>query len=90
MGSKYVVIENIVEKNSHNKTKYNRVKIIDVPQTEMSIRTLVNLGSVGPGQGYKRCNCTQGCQTARCKCFRGKFLCNSACHCIVFQVIFVN
>ena len=33
------VIENILERNSLNKTKYN--KIIDVPQTETLIRTLI-------------------------------------------------
>ena len=57
VGTKYGVIENILERNSLNKTKYNRLKIINVPQTKTSIRTLVNFGSVGNGQGYKRCNC---------------------------------
>jgi len=39
--TKYGVIGNILEKNCLNKTKYNRLKIIDVPQTETSIKTLV-------------------------------------------------
>ena len=43
MGTKHGVIENTLERNSLNKTKYNRLKIIDVPQTEKSIRTLINL-----------------------------------------------
>ena len=39
--TKYSVIENALEKNSLNKTKYNALKIIYVPQTETWIRTLV-------------------------------------------------
>jgi len=46
VGTKYGLLDNILNRNSLNKTKYNRLKIIDVPQTETSIRTLANLGSV--------------------------------------------
>ena len=47
---------NILEKNSLNKTKNNRLNITYFPQIVMLIRTLVNLGSVGTDQGYKCAN----------------------------------
>lgn len=81
VGTKHGIIQNWLERNSLAITKYNNLSVKDVPvNIEASIRELVRLGSVGTGQGYKRCSCKKDCKTARCKCFKNGFICNSACH----------
>ena len=52
--------------------------------TEVSLRTAVQLESRCGGQGFQKCNCAgtgnKKCQTNKCKCFKAKLKCNSRCH----------
>lgn len=81
IGTKHGIIQNWLERNSLATTKYAKLSVNDVPLSkETSVRELVRLGSVGTGQGYKRCTCKKDCKSARCKCFKNGFVCNSACH----------
>lgn len=80
IGTKHGIVNNWLERNSLQATKYKNLKLCDVPNQETNVRTLVRKGSVGSGQGYKRCNCTKICRSNRCKCFKNNVLCNSACH----------
>ena len=47
--------------------------------TNYSLRELVRLGSVGIGQGYRRCSCRTRCTSNRCRSKKGNVMCNSAC-----------
>ncbi|KAI1725921.1 hypothetical protein DdX_02608 [Ditylenchus destructor] len=51
-----------------------------VPDKEISLRTAVGADSLSGGQGYKHCNCLQGCKTGKCNCRSHGRLCNSRCH----------
>jgi len=56
------------------------IKIADVPDKNISLRKAVAELSLGGGQGFLRCDCTTHCKTARCKCRKEGFECNSRCH----------
>lgn len=61
----------------------------DVSQeTEVGLRTAVQLESKNGGQGFVKCNCagSNRCVSNRCKCFKAKVKCNSRCHaCLACQ-----
>nr|CAH7758792.1 unnamed protein product [Callosobruchus chinensis] len=80
VGTKHGIVDTWLERNSLQSTKFKKLKLNDVPNYETNIRTLVRKGSVGFGQGYKRCNCSRMCNSKRCKCVKTNYLCNSACH----------
>jgi len=62
-------------------TKYHSLSVSDVTtNVEFSLRELVRLGSVGTGQGYRRCSCRQKCSTKCCTCFKNGYVCDSICH----------
>lgn len=53
----------------------------DVSSKEINLREAVAAeSSSGLLQGYFHCNCTQKCNSNRCKCLKLKRLCNSRCH----------
>ena len=51
----------------------------DVPEKTVSLRTAARAESMGDGQGYKRCYCTQGCKPTKCGCMKANLKCNSKC-----------
>jgi len=69
-----------LERNALEASKCKILAVSDVPDVEHSVRELVRLGSVGKGQGYRRCNCRQKCLSGRCSCKKAGLFCNSACH----------
>ena len=48
----------------------------------LSLREVVSKLSVGTGQGYVKCSCTNNakCSTQRCSCKKAKIACSSKCH----------
>jgi hypothetical protein len=81
IGTKHGVVESLMERNAFDVSKYHGIKVKDVRlDLVTSVRNLVRLGSVGNGQGYRRCACSQNCLTKRCKCYKEGYECNSACH----------
>ena len=64
-----------LERNSIAATKYHSLKASDVTtNAEFALPELVRLGSVGTGQGYRRCSCHQKCSTKRCTCFKNGYM----------------
>ena len=54
------------------------LKICDVPNIEIALRTAV--GKTSGGQGYIKCSCKANCSTLRCSCNKQNMKCNSKCH----------
>ena len=54
------------------------LKICDVPNIEIALRTAV--GKTSGGQGYIKCSCKANCSTLRCSCNKRNMKCNSKCH----------
>ncbi|CAG4991245.1 unnamed protein product [Parnassius apollo] len=52
----------------------------NVPSTEIALRSVANLKSIGTGQGFKKCLCKKNCSIARCMCYKNKLLRTSKCH----------
>ena len=48
----------------------------------LSLREAVSKLSIGTGQGYVKCGCTNNakCSTQRCSCRQAKIACSSKCH----------
>lgn len=70
-----------LERNSLSATKCCSLKTEDIQkENEFSLRELVRLGSVGTGQGYRRCTCRTNCTSKKCTCKKNGMMCNSACH----------
>ena len=71
-------------------TKYSRNQFDLCPQrllneTDVNTDCAITLrqalrSTASGGQGFFHCDCSKQCQTNRCKCFKGKKLCNSRCH----------
>jgi hypothetical protein len=80
IGTKAGVLSGVFARNQLEMTKFNKIACDMIPSQKMSIRTAVRLLSVGEGQGKLKCSCQKGCLKNRCKCFKNKRDCNSACH----------
>ena len=80
IGTKGGMINNWLERNCFEVTKFRGLQDKDIPKDEFSLREIVRKLSVGNGQGYKKCTCKGNCTTLKCKCFKCDFKCNSACH----------
>ena len=57
IGTKEGIIEQWLERNCFEVTKFKGIRAADVPSETHSIRSIVRFLSVGSGQGYQRCNC---------------------------------
>ncbi|XP_060848121.1 uncharacterized protein LOC132927584 [Rhopalosiphum padi] len=68
IGTKEGIISTRLERNSMEATKYCSLTTADVQQNEYSLQKLVRLGSVGTGQGYRRCTCRTNCTSKKCTC----------------------
>ena len=80
IGTKAGVLSGVFARNQIELTKFNKITCNMIPSDELSIRTAVRLLSVGEGQGMVKCSCKTGCLKIRCKCFKNKRDCTSACH----------
>lgn len=80
IGTKGGIIENWLERNCFERTRFTGLTEKNVPNNVLSIREIVRVLSVGTGQGYKRCLCKSKCENNRCTCYKNKMKCNSACH----------
>lgn len=56
------------------------LKLEDIPTNVISLRSVASAQSLGDGQGFTRCHCTQKCRSKRCLCVKKGLLCNSKCH----------
>jgi hypothetical protein len=54
--------------------------VLDVPDSELSLRAVASKLSMSGGQGFFHCNCKNSSWTSRCKCRKFKVLCDSRCH----------
>ena len=82
IATKEGVLSTWLERNSLAATKYCSLTTADVQnlKNEYTLRELVRLGSVGTGQGYRRCTCRTNCTSKKCTCKKNDMMCNSACH----------
>lgn len=80
IGTRAGIIETYLERNSFEVVNFKGLRISDVPQKELSLRTIVKEMSIGVGQGFRKCSCKTNCATNKCCCFKDNFKCNSACH----------
>ena len=81
IGTGVGILKDRLERNAFERLEYKGLKIEDVPTDKIyTLRETVRNDSVGHGQGYVKCSCTQKCDTLRCKCKKEKRICNSACH----------
>lgn len=55
--------------------------ILEVPNSELSLRAFATEQSLGTGQDFQKCSCIKHCNIHRyrCTCAKKK-LCNSKCH----------
>lgn len=51
------MINNWLERNCFEVTKFRGLQDKDIPKDEFSLREIVRKLSVGNGQGYKKCTC---------------------------------
>lgn len=80
IGTRAGIIETYLERNSFEVVSFKGLRVSDVPQKELSLRTIVKEMSVGVGQGFRKCSCKTNCATNKCRCFKDSLKCNSACH----------
>lgn len=81
VGTRDGVLNTWFERNQVAATRFKSISIDDIRSEDVySLRELVRLGSVGTGQGYRRCSCRGDCDSKRCKCQKDEMICNSACH----------
>lgn len=80
VGTKHGILDHQLERNALDVTKLKSVTTADVPDIPLSLREMVKKDSVGSGQGFRRCMCTQNCRTNRCSCVKNNIICSSSCH----------
>ncbi|KAL4148815.1 hypothetical protein QTP88_002966 [Uroleucon formosanum] len=78
IATKEGILSTWLERISLTATKYCSLTTADVQHSKMNI--LVRLGSVGTGQGYRRCTCRTNCTSKKCTCKKNDMMRNSVCH----------
>ncbi|KAI1697634.1 hypothetical protein DdX_18381 [Ditylenchus destructor] len=80
IGTDHGILSQQYSRNQIEPSSSQFVSKENVPDKEISLRTAVGADSLSGGQGYKHCNCLQGCKTGKCNCRSLGRLCNSRCH----------
>ncbi|KAJ1521398.1 hypothetical protein ONE63_003073 [Megalurothrips usitatus] len=80
VGNRDGTMNRLVARNQIALTKEKFIRVEEVPDTEMPLRTLSTAASHSGGQGYQRCSCKTGCTHRRCACLSKKEKCKSHCH----------
>ena len=80
IGTRGGIIKDWLHRNCFELLKYKNLKKENIPLNITSLREIVKILSVGNGQGFKKCSCKGNCQNNKCKCYKNKMVCNSACH----------
>lgn len=80
IGTKTGALSNLYSRSQIAPCTANLLKISDVPNTTISLRTANSLASVVGGQGFVRCTCNKKCINKRCVCKKKGVICNSRCH----------
>ena len=60
--------------------KQKLIKIKEVLDVKISLRSVATAQSLGTGKGFKKCSCKTQCVNKKCFCFRNNVFCNSKCH----------
>lgn len=77
VGTRHGALNTWLERNAFAPTKFRSMTSADVQtDVEHSLRELVRLGSVGTGQGYRRCSCRGACNSKKCTCHKNDMKCN--------------
>jgi len=76
IGTKEGKINQMYSRNQFKLYKESFITTDEVPENIISLREVARYNSNLDGQGYNRCDCTQKCQTKKCKCKAAGKLCN--------------
>lgn len=81
LGTKEGVISKYYSHSEFITCPANILKIEEVSKDrEIPLRSVATAQSTGHGQGFKKYNCKDKCQSKKCACQKGNVLCNSKCH----------
>ncbi|KFD45721.1 hypothetical protein M513_13399 [Trichuris suis] len=80
LGTAQGVLNQLYARSGFTTCRKELIRIEDVPNQEIPLRSAAIAQSTGSGQGFVRCTCKNKCQTMRCSCVKEKIKCNSKCH----------
>lgn len=80
LGTRNGRIKQLYSRSQFSVCEQKLIKIEEVPDVEISLRSVATAQSLGTGQGFKKCSCKTQCVNKKCFCFRNNVLCNSKCH----------
>ena len=80
LGTRNGRIKQLYSRSQFSVCEQKLIKIEEVPDVEISLRSVGTAQSLGTGQGFKKCSCKTKCVNKKCFCFRNNVLCNSKCH----------
>lgn len=80
LGTRFGKLNALYTINQFRLCKETFLRVDEVPEKSISLRSVVKRLSLVGGQGFKKCNCLQKCKTKRCLCKASKLKCNSRCH----------
>ncbi|KFD49691.1 hypothetical protein M514_09388 [Trichuris suis] len=80
LGTAQGVLNQLYARSGFTPCRKELIRIEDVPNQEIPVRSTAIAQSTGSGQGFVRCTCKNKCQTMRCSCVKKKIKCNSKCH----------
>ncbi|KFD53316.1 hypothetical protein M513_05797 [Trichuris suis] len=80
LGTAQGVLNQLYARSGFTPCRKELVRIEDVPNQEIRLRSAAIAQSTGSDQGFVRCTCENKCQTMRCSYVKKKIKCNSKCH----------
>ncbi|KAI4455684.1 hypothetical protein MML48_9g00014052 [Holotrichia oblita] len=82
LGARNGRIKQLYSRSEFSVCEQKLIRIEEVPDVEISLRSVATAQSLGTGQGFKKCSCKTQCVTVDTLgfCFRNNVLCNSKCH----------
>ncbi|KFD49282.1 hypothetical protein M513_09834 [Trichuris suis] len=80
LGTAQGVLNQLYARSGFTTCRKELIRIEDVPNQEIPLRSAAIAQSTGSGHGFVRCTCKNKCQTMRCSCVKKKIKCNSKCH----------
>ena len=80
LGTERGILNQLYARSQFSVCQKDLLKVEDVPDHEIPLRSAATAQSTGTGQGFLRCMCKTKCQNYKCLCLKKKIKCNSKCH----------
>lgn len=81
LGTKGGILKQLYSRSQFSTCKAELLNIQNIPlDTEISLRSAATQSSIGTGQGFVKCSCSNKCINKKCSCKRRGLLCQSKCH----------